>query len=108
MAKRNTDERIHQAGTTMKRRGILAEAGAGIVAKYAAQPVAAVTGGLDGGALVIGANDIFGAFPRSKNTAANPTQLTNTSGTVTASPTSFFHQGAGLIVAASHGAEGIM
>jgi hypothetical protein len=95
----------------MKRRGILAAAAAlvaGIMAKYAAQPVAATAGNSEGGALVIGANDIFGALPRSKNTATNPTQLTNTSGTVTASPTSFFHQGAGLIVAASDGAEGIM
>jgi hypothetical protein len=109
----HVDEHTQQGlrGIAIKRRGILAAAGAvvaGIVAKQGSQPIAAVNGGMDGGPLVLGANDIFGASPLGRNTAANPTQLTNTSGTVTASPTSFFHRGAGLIVTASDGAEGIM
>src|SRR3954447_8630205 len=104
------DASIHQGGKAFKRRGILAAAGvsvAGVITRHAAQSVAAVSGGGDGAALVNGANDLFGTPTHTKNTAANPTQLTNTFGTVTASPNSFFHQGAGLIVTACDGAEGI-
>src|SRR5262249_1106873 len=65
-------------------------------------------GGSDGGAFILGANDLFGATPHTQNTAANPTQLTNTFSTVTASPNSLYHRGAGLVVTASDGAEGMM
>jgi hypothetical protein len=60
----------------MKRRGILAAAGAavaGIVAKQISQPVAAATGGTQGFALIIGANDTTGTA----NTGTQPTMLFN-------------------------------
>src|SRR3954453_4530371 len=52
-------EQIGRTGTAVKRRGILAAAGvavAGLVAKQAAQPVAAIAGGGDEGALVLASN----------------------------------------------------
>src|SRR3954453_23820661 len=52
-------EQIGRTGTAVKRRGILAAAAvavAGILAKQAAQPVAAISGGGDEGALVLASN----------------------------------------------------
>jgi hypothetical protein len=66
-------------GPRMKRRGILAAAGAvvaGIVAKQVSQPVGAYTGGTAGTALILGANHEDGTA----NTADRTTVLFNTNG----------------------------
>ena len=63
-------------GTAMKRRGILAAAGAvvaGIVAKQAGQPVSAATGGTQGTPLIVGANYANGTA----NMGTQPTMVFN-------------------------------
>lgn len=69
------------ATPSIKRRGILAAAGASvaaIVAKQVSQPVAAATGGSQGAPLVIGANDTTGTA----NIGTQPTMLFNGVSTV--------------------------
>src|SRR5882724_10912560 len=61
------------ASKILKRRGILAAAGAvvaGIVAKQAAQPVEAISGGGDQGPLILGSNPWYIAGSAAANTPA--------------------------------------
>jgi hypothetical protein len=65
------------AGTRLKRRGLIAGAAAiaaGLALGRTAQPVAAVTGGNNGQALILGANNSTGNTP---NTQTQPTMLVN-------------------------------
>lgn len=92
----------------LKRRGILAAAGAvvaGIVAKQVARPADAYVGNSDGGTLIIGANTSFGVTPVSRNTETVPTELVNLSSTVSVS--AGMRKGTGLVVTGSDGTEGI-
>jgi hypothetical protein len=74
MATQRAGVSIQQTGTTMKRRGILAAAGAivaGIVAKQMSQPVAATSGGGDQGPLNLGSNPWYVAgIPLGANSPA--------------------------------------
>src|SRR5438067_13842709 len=105
---RHADDGSHAQGSTaVKRRGILAAAGAvvaGIAMKQLAEPVGAATGGTTGTALILGANALIPGGS-TDNTANQTTRLINTNGP----PMSIgsYYSGDAFVAAASEGGTGV-